>query len=446
MICLSDVVLTHNPLDEPPSYSLFGFLISNNGLYLFITALLLLFTGLLSVVESALFSLREDDIHTLRNGKDRRGKIVLDLLKNPRLLLSVLTAWKYVSLISASVIFTIAARLTDQSGLITEVVALTIALAFFGVIIPKVYGTTRNTALALSLGKFCKGLMKITRPFIAPLIKMSFTVEQKLEKLAEESSVKELTQALELVATDEKTTADEKEILRGIVNFGTLSVRQVMRPKEEIHCADISLNFHDLLLYIKKSGFSRIPVYHESLDKIEGVLYIKDLLPFLEESKKFDWKRLIRPAYFVAENKKIDLLLKDFQEKRVHMALVINDAGSVSGIITLEDLIEEIIGDIHDEFDEVGAYYKKIDEKTLIVDSKIPVHEFCRLVDVDPVVFAHLNVESETLGRVLQEIHDELPKIGDQIVLDPFTFTIEAVDHKRIKKIKVNIHEEKEHP
>lgn len=273
---------------------------------------------------------------------------------------------------------------------------------------------------------------------------MSQKVERTLESMAEENSVKELAQALELAASDKETTEDQKEILRGIVNFGTLTVADVMRPQNEINSVDATLNFNDLLIYIKKSGFSRIPVYHENSNKVLGLLYIKDLLPYLNEGKQFHWKKLLRSVYYVPDSKKIDLLLKEFQEKRVHMALVVNDAGDVSGIITLEDIIEEIIGDIHDEFDEVGAYYKKIDEKTLIVDSKIPINELCRLLDVDPTVFADVKNETESLGAVLLEMQDELPKIGDQIVLDPLTFIIEAVDHKRIKKIRVHIHQEKE--
>jgi putative hemolysin len=431
-------------LDEPPSNNLFEFLISNNGLYIIVTALLLLFTGLISVAESAFFSLKQDDLNTLRNGLDKRGHLAVTLLNNPRVLLASLTTWKYITLMSASVIFTIGMQLTDPSAFLTEVVGLTVAFVLFGVIVPKIYGSNNNIAAAVRLSSLCKWLTAVTRPVISPLVKMSYSVEQKLEQMAEESSVKELTHALELAAADEHTTEDEKEILRGIVNFGTLTVKEVMRPLDEINCADISLNFHDLQLYIKKSGFSRIPIYRDTMDQVEGVLYIKDLLPFLNEKKTFDWKRLIRPAYFVSEDRKIDSLLKDFQEKRVHMSLVLNDYGNTSGIITLEDIIEEIIGDIHDEFDEVGGYYKKLDEKTLIVDSKIPVHEFCRIVDVDPAVFAHLNIESETLGGLLQEIQEDLPKIGDQIQVDPFTFTIEAVDHKRIKKVRVNIHEQEE--
>jgi putative hemolysin len=431
-------------LDEPPSFSIGDFYLKENLLYIFISVVILLLSGIVSATEAAIFSLTPEEVESFRKGKREKDRILAALLGTPRLLLAALTTWKYVMLIFCAVMFNIAFNLSESKGLITQSLVLTVFFAFFAVIIPKIYGTSKKISIINVIGRMFAFFVNFTRPVVAPLLKMSYKVERKLEAIAEENSVKELTQALELAAADKETTEDEKEILRGIVNFGTLTVADVMRPQNEINSVDSSLTFHDLLIYIKKSGFSRIPVYDQTLNNIQGVLYIKDLLPYLSESKKFNWKKLLRPAYYVPEAKKIDLLLKDFQEKRVHMALVLNDAGEVSGIITLEDIIEEIIGDIHDEFDEVGAYYKKIDDKTFVVDSKIPFHELCRILDVEPASFPDVKSETETLGSVLQDLQEELPKIGDQIALDPFTFVIEAVDHKRIKKIRVHIHEEKE--
>jgi putative hemolysin len=395
-------------------------------------------------MEAAFFALTPEEVDAFRHGKSTKEKLISTLLGTPKLLLAVLTTWKYVMLIFGAVIFSVGLNLTKASGIFTESLVLTIAFAFFGVIVPKIYGTSRKKAIVKNFSRICAWMVRATAPVVSPLLKMSVRVERKLESIAEENSVKELTQALELAAADKEATEDEKEILRGIVNFGTLTVKDVMRPQNEINSVDTSLNFHDLLIYIKKSGFSRIPVYQQGSNKVLGILYIKDLLPFLAEGKKFNWHRLLRSVYFVTESKKIDLLLKDFQEKRVHLALAVDDSGEVSGLITLEDIIEEIIGDIHDEFDEVGAYYKKLDERTFIVDSKIPVHELCRILDVDPSVFTDVKSETESLGPVLQDLQEELPRIGDQIILDPFTFIIEAVDHKRIKKIRVHIHEQKE--
>jgi putative hemolysin len=431
-------------LDEPPSYFSSDILSGSNLLYILVTVVLLFVAGLLSASEGAFFSLTPEEVESLQKSKRKNEQQLASILGSPRLLLAVITAWKYVALLSCALLFALAITLTKQN-MLGEALVLAITFAFIGIIIPKVYGTFHKKLVSLTLTPLYYRLVKITKPFVSPLLNVSFKVEKKLEQLAEESSVRELTQALELAAADKTTTEDQREILKGIVNFGTLTVEEVMRPVNEIHSTDLSLNFHDLLIYIKKSGFSRLPVYRSNSDQIEGILYIKDLLPYLNETKKFNWQKLLRPVYFVPESKKIDLLLKDFQEKRVHMALALNNDGKVSGIITLEDIIEEIIGDIHDEFDEEGAYYKKIDDKTFVFDSKISVPEFCRILDVDPEIFAGIERgENETLGRVLLEMQNELPKIGDQILADPVTFVIEAVDHKRIKRIKVHLHEQEE--
>ena len=430
-------------MDEPPSYVLSDLLSADNLPYIIASVMLIFLCGLISVSESAFFSLKPDQLDQLKRD-EKRARAIRELLGHPRLLLTVLTTWKYVMLISCSVIFSIALNLTASSGIGTETIVLTIVFALFGAIIPKVYGSFHPVGIARTFMPFATIMVRITKPIVGPLLKMSVKVEHKLEDLSEERSVKELTQALELAAAEKESTGDEKEILQGIVNFGILTVDDVMRPQNEINSVDVSLNFHDLLLYIKKSGFSRLPAYRDSFDNIQGVLYIKDILPYLNESKTFSWQKFLRPAYFVLPSKKIDLLLKDFQEKRVHMALAIDDTGKVAGIITLEDIIEEIIGDIHDEFDEAGAYYKKIDEKTFVFDSKIPVSEFFRIIDIEPETIDVITEENETLGAMLVEKQKDLPKVGDKIIFDSITLVIEAVDHKRIKRIKVNIHEQKE--
>ena len=432
-------------MDEPPSYITGQILAGDNLVYILITVLILFLAGIFSASEAALFSFNPEEIETLRRGRSKAEKQISNLLTNARLLLAVLNTWKYVMLISAALLFTLAIRISEERASFGEALVLTVAFAFVGVIIPKIYGAFNRQRIAISFSSLFVFLVKVTKPFVAPLLKMSYRVEKKLEEMAEESSVRELTQALELAAADKDTTEEQKEILRGIVNFGTLTVTEVMRPVNEMHSVDVTLNFHDLLIYIKKSGFSRLPVYSDSFNKIEGVLYIKDLLPYLNETKRFNWQKLLRPAYFVPESKKIDLLLKDFQEKRVHIALAVDNEGKVAGIITLEDIIEEIIGDIHDEFDEAGAYYKKVDERTYVFDSKISVPEFCRILDVEPSIFNSVErIENETLGGILVEMQEDLPKIGDQIVVDPLTLVIEAIDHKRIKKIRVILHEQKE--
>ena len=249
----------------------------------------------------------------------------------------------------------------------------------------------------------------------------------------------ELNQALEL--TTEDAADEEKDILKGIVNFGTLTVKQVMKSRMEITAIDTEMDFHELMDKINKSGYSRIPVYEETIDNIEGVLYIKDLLPFIDRDENFNWKELIRKSFFVPENKKVDTLLKDFQQKRVHMAIVVDEYGGTSGLVTLEDLIEEIIGEINDEFDDTDdIFFQEIDSNTFIFEGKVSLNDFCKKLELDSQIFDDVKGESESLGGLLLEINSKLPKNGTKIQFDEFEFTILAVDARKIKKVKVHIH------
>jgi gliding motility-associated protein GldE len=287
-----------------------------------------------------------------------------------------------------------------------------------------------------------KLLVVLCKPIAIPLMKMSSIVEKRIEKKGYQSTVEELNEALELATSTTETTDEEKEILRGIVNFGTLNVRQVMRSRMDISAVDIDWNFHQLIEFITRSGYSRVPVYRESLDKVEGLLYIKDLLPFLDQDDSFDWRKLLRTPYFIPETKKIDSLLKDFQEKRIHIAIVVDEYGGTAGLITLEDVIEEIIGEINDELDEALLAFQKVDDHTYIFEGKTSLHDFCKALDLDANTFDNIKGESESLGGVILEINKGFPRAGDKIEFSPFTFVIESVDKKRIKRVKVQVHEE----
>ena len=231
---------------------------------------------------------------------------------------------------------------------------------------------------------------------------------------------------------------EEKEILRGIVNFGTLNVRQVMKSRMEISAIDVEIDFHELMDKVNKSGYSRIPVYEETIDRILGILYIKDLLPHIEKDETFEWKSLIRKSFFVPENKKADSLLKDFQKMRVHMAIVVDEYGGTSGLVTLEDLIEEIIGEINDEFDDTDTlFFQEIDVDTFIFEGKVSLNDFCKKIDLDTQVFDEVKGESESLGGLLLELNSKMPKNGAKIRFKDFEFTILAVDTRKIKKVKV---------
>ena len=228
--------------------------------------------------------------------------------------------------------------------------------------------------------------------------------------------------------------------MRGIVNFGTLSVRQVMKSRMEISAVDVEIDFHELMDKVNKSGYSRIPVYEETIDHILGILYIKDLLPHIDKDESFDWKTLIRKSFFVPENKKADTLLKDFQKMRVHMAIVVDEYGGTSGLVTFEDLIEEIIGEINDEFDDTDTlFFQELDADTFIFEGKVSLHDFCKKLDLDPQLFEEVKGENESLGGLLLELNTKLPKNGAKIRYENFEFTILAVDARKIKKVKVHL-------
>lgn len=436
-------------MDEPPGFNLLDIPFHQGLLYFFFMALFLFVAAWASAVEAAFFSLTNDDIERFNSSSDEREKIAASLVVDPRLLLSILTTCKYAMLLVAAILSVASIVFQDTvitgPSIETGVFSLTILFALAGVILPKIYGTTYYISIVRKNSRVCKRLTLFLKPFVRPLLKASLKVEKILDALTEQKSIEHLTHALQLATIENKRIEGEKEILEGIVNFGTLKVKQVMKPRVEISYTDVSLDFHQLLEFVKKSGFSRVPVCRDSLDRVEGFLYIKDLLPFLDEGRAFAWQRLLRSGYFVSESKKIDFLLKDFQEKRVHMALVVNHLGQTTGLISLEDIIEEILGDINDEFDEVGVRYQRISEKSYLFDGKTSLHEFCKVLDVDPEIFHRVRGINESLGGMLAEVNETLPAAGDAIIIEPFTFIIEAVHNMRIKRIKVLIHEQKEY-
>ena len=436
-------------MDEPPSYNLLSITFDQGLLYFCLTAVFLFFTAYASAAEAAFFSLHTDDVDRFRRSSDEREKLVAELLIHSRLLLGVFTVCQYAMVSAAAILYVTTFSFHspfDRLSITMMIIGslfLIVSFALLGVIIPKIYGQTNNVHFVKMSSKTWRNLARLLRPILSPLIRKSDEVEKQIEEKTEETNVEELSHALQLATVENEEQEGEKEILAGIVNFGTLTVKQVMRSRSEISYTDISINFHQLIDFVRKSGYSRVPVCRDSPDKVEGIIYIKDLLPFLDEGPEFNWQKLLRQGYFVPEHKKIDILLKDFQEKRVHMALVVGEQGLINGLITLEDIIEEIIGDINDEFDEVGSRYQKINDTTYLFDGKITVDEFMKMVQVDPSKFNPVKGINVSLSGLLLETHGELPAVGDEIVIEPFTFIVENVDRKRIKRIKVKINGKK---
>jgi putative hemolysin len=408
---------------------------------------LLILSGLISGSEVAFFSLKPEDLDQCRESDDTNDKTIIALLDKPRNLLATILIMN--NTVNVGIVTIATFLMWELSGtrkpeeLLVGIVTFTITffLTFFGEIVPKVYATKNNLSFARLLSGPWRVLEKLCTPISYPLMKMSSIVEKRIEKKGYHTTVEELNRALEIATNTDETSVEEREILRGIVNFGTLSVKQVMRSRLDISAADIELDFHELTQFINKSGFSRLPVYRESLDKVEGLLYIKDLLPHLHEDASFDWQKLLRPVYFIPETKKVDSLLKDFQEKRIHIAVVVDEYGGTAGIITLEDVIEEIIGEINDEFDDAGLSYQKLDNGTFVFEGKISLHDFCKALEIATDSFDEIKGESESLGGIILEINHGFPRAGDTIRYNQFTFTVEAVDKKRIKRVRVTIQE-----
>lgn len=413
-----------------------------NGLSIVI---LLLLSGLISGSEVAFFSLNHEQIAETKSSDNRQDQLIHQLVIHPRRLLATILILNNLVNIFIVTISTFATWEVvgdkDADGLIIVylTVAITILIIFFGEIVPKVYANHNNVAFARLTAPVLSLADKILAPISWLLMSLSNIIESRIQRKGYNLSVDEINQALEITA-DKEVTEEEKGMLKGIVNFSTLSVTQVMKSRIDITAVDVHTDFHDLMDQINKTGYSRIPVFNETIDKIEGILYIKDLLPHLEMEDVFHWQALLRPGFFVPESKKIDDLFKDFQEKQVHMAIVVDEYGGTSGLITLEDVIEEIVGEINDEFDEENEIaYNKLDNNTYVFEGKTSLNDFCKITSQDSQVFDTIKSESESLGGLLLEINNKLPNAGEKIKFDRYLFTIVAVDNKRIKRVRVFI-------
>ncbi|MEQ9301629.1 MAG: gliding motility-associated protein GldE [Cyclobacteriaceae bacterium] len=404
---------------------------------------LLLLSALISGSEVAFFSLSQEEIARCKGSNNPSEKSIASLLLHPQKLLAtilVLNNLINISIVtlSAFVTWQITGTTTPEGSVIVLLsVIITGCIVYFGEIIPKVYANQNRIQFARLSSAMIAVSYRLFSPLTWFLIGIGNIIEKRIERKGYNISVEELNEALELTA-EKEATDEEKGILKGIVNFGTLSVKQVMKSRVDITAFDRETDFHELMDQINKRGYSRLPIYNETVDKIEGILYIKDLLPHLEKEDDFSWSSLLRPAFFVPESKKIDSLFKDFQEKHVHMAIVVDEYGGTSGLVTLEDIIEEIVGEINDEFDEENEIaYNKLDSNTYIFEGKTSLNDFCKIIDADSSLFEEVKGESESLGGLLLEINSKLPHAGDKIKFDRFVFTVVAVDQRRIKRVRV---------
>ena len=400
--------------------------------------MLLFLSGLISGSEVAFFSLSNSEIKSYQKNESGNINKVVSLLKTPEKLLAtilILNNLINVAIITLSAYF--AWGMFGKSALVFLVltVIITLIIVFFGEIIPKVYANKNRFFFIKKSSIIINVSSVVFKPLILFLISISNTFKSK-EKVLLESTTEELNRAMNLTI-DKETSTEEKNILEGIINFGSIKTKEIMKSRVDMVAVDFDFTFEKIAKLINISGFSRIPVYKETIDNIEGILYVKDLIPHLNEPS-FEWREKIRPAFFVPESKNIDVLFKDFQEKRVHLAVVIDEYGGVSGLVTLEDVIEEILGDIRDEFDfDDDFQFKKIDNNTYLFEGKTSLNDFCKLTKMDKNYFNLVKGESESLGGLLLELNSKIPNKGDKIKFDKFIFTIMSVDNKRIKRVRV---------
>lgn len=429
-------------MDEPPSVIAFTVILINT-IGIFTMAVLLVVLACINASEYAFFSFKNHELERFSKSPESRLRLVADLLRKPRLLLITMRAMEILVitfLIVMAIIF-----VTNPKNLIWSVIIAALSAAICIVVLGKILPRQFASANAQSVARFFSSswsfMVILLKPLTLTWLKVNQLTDRGVENRGFKDTVEELNQALEMAAVNHGASEDEKELVRGIVNFGTLSVKQVMRSRSRISAVDITTSFEQLIEQINASGYSRFPVYRKSLDKVEGVLHVKDLLPFLDKGHSFHWQDFVRPGFFVPGVKRLDSLLKDFQEKHVHMAIVVNEYGGTLGLVTLEDIIEEIISDINDDFDEDELKYEKLDDSTFIFQGKTSIHDFCKVLAIDIAFFETVRKESKSLAGLLLELNRELPRSGTQINFEQFTFVIESADRKKIKRVKVIIHD-----
>jgi putative hemolysin len=419
-----------------------GFSVSELFFFGFFLLFLLILSGLISGSEVAFFSFNSKQILDYASSENKKERLIAKLLLKPkRLLATILISNNLinVSIITLSAFFIW--RLAGNTGywaILFPSIIITFLIIFIGEILPKVYANSNKEVFAnLTVGlinMFDKSLY-----FIAfPLLRFSDLIEKRIDNKGYDVSVEELNDAIEL-ASSEKISEEEKEILRGIVNFSNIHVKQIMCARTAIVAISSNDDFHEVMDKINKNNFSRIPVYNDTLDHLEGILHVKDLLPFISSDEKFNWKILLRKIYYVPETKMIDELLRSFQEKHVHIAIVVDEYGGTSGLITLEDIIEEIVGDINDELDKIQSDYQKINEFTYLFDGKTTLTDIVRILELKNDFFDAVKGESESLGGLLLELHSTMPKSNELIFFGNFEFKIESANARKIKRIRLTI-------
>ena len=400
---------------------------------------------MLSGAEVAFFSLTHKDINMLKTKQDSSLKRIVELLEQPKILLgSLLIANSFINIaiiVISNILlgyFLVYFNIIPIAGFLIKVVAVTALLLLFGEVMPKVMATQNNVRFAKDVGPFIEFVNYLCKRASGWLVKYTDLIENKLSKRSNGSFTnEELFHAIDITGTD--TSENEKNILKGILNFGNITVKQVMKARMDVHGVEWSLPFSKLIKQIEELHYSRLPVFKEDLDEIAGIIQTKDFIPHLYEKEDFDWHHLVRQPYFVHEQKLIEDLLKDFQSKHIHFAIVVDEFGGTSGIITLEDILEEVIGEIKDEFDEDETSYKKLDEYNYIFEGKMMINDVCKIMELPTDTFDMVKGESDSVAGLVLEIAGDIPVNNQIIPCGDFEFMVVEMYKNRIEKLKITI-------
>lgn len=412
-----------------------------------VSILVLLFlSAIISGSEVAFYSLKPGQIADLKESNEEKHKRIISLLERPRqLLATILIANNFVNVLMI-VLFNflmtmVFPYLNEETIALINVAILTPLLVFFGEVSPKVFASQNNLFLAEITSRFFGFLRNVFYPFTWLLVKSGLLIEKRFQNINHEIDLDEIEKAIDLSTTD-GSTEEDVNILKGIVHFGNTTVKQIMVPRVDIVALKNTLNFKEILELVKEAGYSRMPVFEESIDNVKGILYLKDLLNHLEEKDNFNWQKLVRDPFFVHETKKIDDLLREIQENRKHQAIVVDEYGGTKGLVTLEDILEEVLGDIKDEFDlDANSAFKQLTSNSYLLDGKINLTDLCENLNLPEDDFEEASGGNDTLAGLILQLSGRLPKKGNIITYKNYTFTVISMDKNRINKVKMVIDE-----
>jgi len=409
-----------------------------------VVVILLFFSAMVSGSEVAFFSLSPKQAFDLKEEDSRRSQVALRHLEKPeRLLANILITNNFINVGIVILAAFVSTSVTDFShnpvlGFFIQVVVITFILLLFGEIIPKIYANRFSLKFARRMALPLSVLDRVFAPLIFILVRSTNLVNRRLARKGPNVSMDDLSEALDLTTGVVK---DEKEMLEGIVRFSNLEASEIMKPRTDVIAVDIETDMQHLIKVIIQSGFSRIPVYEETSDNLRGILYVKDLLPHIGKGASYNWRELIREPFYVPESKKINDLLKEFQERKIHLAIVVDEYGGTEGIVTMEDILEEVVGEITDESDGSEQFYRRIDARTTIFDGKTLLNDFYKVTDLDDELFDDVKGDAETIAGLLLELKGGFPRQNDIITCKNVDFTVLAMDKRRIKEIKVRLRE-----